>query len=256
MDSTPPTKTRSSVWPWLLLLLVMGACGYAIDTGWGMLQRANDAADHAVTARDEAVKAQRKAEDEKAELQAKLAQAISDRDEAAAKASTLQANLNDTEAALKALKATATSLEDKLKAEIKNGEIKLSQSGDRIQVDLVDKILFDSGEAALSPKGQEVLTRVAAVLKTIDDRQIQVSGHTDDSPIKNEDLKKQFPTNWELSTARACTVVRYLVDKAGLSPTRIYPAGFAYYKPVTPGKTASARSQNRRVEILILNERV
>jgi chemotaxis protein MotB len=234
-----------------LLLLVMGACGYAIYTGWGMLQKANEAADHAVTARDEAVKAQRKAEDERAELQAKLAQAVSDRDEAAAKASTLQANLNDTEAALKALKATTSSLEDKLKAEIKNGEIKLSQSGDRIQVDLVDKILFNSGEAALSPKGQEVLTRVAAVLKTIDDRQIQVSGHTDDSPIKNEDLKKQFPTNWELSTARAVNVVRFLTETGQVPAKHMLAAGYGQFHPIAANANPKGRASNRRIEILL-----
>ena len=102
-----------------------------------------------------------------------------------------------------------------MKDEIAKGDIQLSQSGGKLRVDLVDKILFDSGEAVISKRGEGVLARVGAVLATMDDKQIQVSGHTDSNPI-SEKLAAQFPTNWELSVTRAVNVVRFLEEKANV----------------------------------------
>jgi chemotaxis protein MotB len=82
-------------------------------------------------------------------------------------------------------------------------------------------------------------------------RTLRVDGHTDDTPIRK--VRNLYPTNWELSTARACTVVRYLVEKGNVSAGRIYPAGFSYYRPLRRGGSANARKENRRVEITILN---
>lgn len=174
--------------------------------------------------------------------------------ELAASTEKLKANLEQTEAELARLKATYDSLEDKLKAEIGRGDIRLSQAGGRIQVDLVDKILFNSGEAALSERGQEVLGRLGSVLKTIDDKQIQVSGHTDDSPISSEELRKQFPSNWELSVARAVNVVRHLSEAGGVPPQRLLAAGYGQFHPLTGNATATGRAQNRRIEILLTPE--
>jgi chemotaxis protein MotB len=252
MDTSPPSQqTRSSPLPWLLLLLVMGAAGALIYYGLNALKQAHDASDRAVAARDDALKLIKTLEDAQGGLQAKLAQAQTDLNDAAAKTQALQSNLNETEAQLKALKATTTSLEEKLKAEIAHGDIKLSQSGDRIQVDLVDKILFDSGDASLSQRGQDVLNKVAAVLKTIEDKQIQVSGHTDDSPIKNEDLKKQFPTNWELSVARAVNVVRFLTETGGVPAKHVLAAGYGQWHPIAANANPKGRAANRRIEILL-----
>ena len=113
------------------------------------------------------------------------------------------------------LKGTYDKLEDKMKDEIAKGDIRLSQSGGKLRVDLVDKILFDSGEAVISKRGEGVLARVGAVLAAMDDKQIQVSGHTDSNPI-SEKLAPQFPTNWELSVSRAVNVVRFLEEKASV----------------------------------------
>ena len=87
---------------------------------------------------------------------------------------------------LEQLKGTYDKLEDKMKDEIAKGDIRLSQSGGKLRVDLVDKILFDSGEAVISKRGEDVLARVGAVLAAIDDKQIQVSGHTDSTPDLGE----------------------------------------------------------------------
>jgi chemotaxis protein MotB len=186
-----------------------------------------------------------------ADAQKKLTDLQSERDDAVSKASKLQQNLESTEAQLSKLKATADSLQDKLKAEISRGDIKLSQSGDRIQVDMVDKILFDSGEANLQDRGKEVLGRVAAVLKTVDDKVIQVSGHTDDSPIKDEKLKAQFPSNWELSAARAVNVVRYLTETGKVPARNVIAAGYGQWHPVTTNANPKGRAANRRIEILL-----
>ena len=163
----------------------------------------------------------------------------------------LEQSLESTEAELARYMEEAGSLEEKLQSEIAKGEIKVKQMGERIQVDLVDRVLFDSGEAALSPRGQEVLGRVAAALTSIDDKQIQVSGHTDDVPIKNEALKKQFPTNWELSTGRAVNVVRYLAETGGVKRERLTAAGYGEFHPIASNKTAAGRAKNRRIEILL-----
>jgi chemotaxis protein MotB len=148
------------------------------------------------------------------------------------------------------LKGTYDKLEEKMKDEIAKGDISLSQDGGRLRVGLVDKILFDSGEAAVSKRGEEVLARVGAVLATIDDKQIQVSGHTDKTPISGK-LTSQFPTNWELSAARATNVVRFLSEKAGVPPQRLVASGYAEYHPIANNKTAAGRARNRRIEILL-----
>jgi len=118
---------------------------------------------------------------------------------------------------------------------------------------LEDRVFFPQGRATLSPQGKAILERVARTLNSrYRGHLIRVEGHTDDVPVRK--VRNQYPSNWELSTARACMVVRYLVENGHLNPTRIYPAGFAYYKPVSSSRGELARQKNRRVEVLILNE--
>jgi chemotaxis protein MotB len=148
------------------------------------------------------------------------------------------------------LKGTYDKLEDKMKDEIAKGDIQLSQSGGKLRVDLVDKVLFDSGEAQISKRGEGVLARVGAVLAAMDDKQIQVSGHTDKTPISGK-LTTQFPTNWELSVARATNVVRFLQEKASVPPERLVASGYGEYHPVASNKNAAGRARNRRIEILL-----
>ncbi len=148
------------------------------------------------------------------------------------------------------LKATYESLEDKMKAEIAAGQVLLKQSAGRIQVDLVDKILFESGQATLSEPGKEVLSRLGTVLAQVQDRQIQVSGHTDDSPISDR-LKETFPSNWELSTARAVNVVRHLQQASKIKPQKLIAAGYGEFHPVASNAKPEGRARNRRIEILL-----
>ena len=152
---------------------------------------------------------------------------------------------------LSRVRGTYDSLVKELENEIERGEIKITQAMDRLSVNLVEKILFDSGRAEIKPEGKEVLERVGNILKEITDKQIRVEGHTDDVPIGPR-IAHRFPTNWELSTARATTVVRYLQDTVGLDPVALTAAGYSLYRPVATNEDEEGRAQNRRIEIVLL----
>jgi len=151
------------------------------------------------------------------------------------------------------LKGTYETLVASMKEEIEQGQIKITQLADRLSVSMVDKILFPSGEAEITPEGLEILNRVGKVLKNAEDKIIRVEGHTDNVPI-HPNLQKKFPTNWELSTARATNVVRFLQEKVGINGTRLQVIGMSEYSPVADNKTTEGRSQNRRIEITLLPE--
>jgi flagellar motor protein MotB len=129
-----------------------------------------------------------------------------------------------------------------LKAKLDDKEGDVTSQGKNIAVNFVDEILFASGEATLSPHGREVLGKVGGVLKDLKEQQILVGGHTDDRPIHTA----AFPSNWELSAARAVNVARYLVETAGIDPHRVVAAGYSEFHP--RGKD---RAKNRRIELLL-----
>lgn len=160
----------------------------------------------------------------------------------------LQVQAKDEE--ISKLQGTYEELEKKMQEEIKKGDIRLSQSGGRIKVDLVDKILFPQGDSDLSTGGGEVLSRVGEILANVKDKKIQVSGHTDDVPISDK-LKDKYPTNWDLAAARAINVVRYLQEKAKVPGQNLVVAAYGPYEPISSNKTASGRARNRRIEIVL-----
>jgi chemotaxis protein MotB len=112
---------------------------------------------------------------------------------------------------------------------------------------LTDRVLFDSGAAELKPEAGPVLSKVAQILRQEGAHQVMVEGHTDPVPIHGS----LFPTNWELSTARASRVVRSLIE-GGVPQQRLSAAGYAYLHPIASNNTAEGRSRNRRVEIVLL----
>jgi chemotaxis protein MotB len=113
---------------------------------------------------------------------------------------------------------------------------------------LSDKSYYDSGSAQLRPETKNILDAVDSFLRK-NDNLIRVEGNTDNVPIATS----EYPSNWELSTARAVNVVRYLVEEDQLNPTRISAAGYGQYHPRTDNSTAQARQANRRVDIVLLN---
>ena len=150
-------------------------------------------------------------------------------------------------------KATQTyqDLTKKLEKEIQKGQIQITEMKNRLTMTMVDKIIFPSGSAEISKEGKEVLGKVTAILKEVKDKRIQVEGHTDNVPIVSV-LKKRFPTNWELSTARATEVVRYLQETGGIDPNLLSATGYSEYQPVASNDTDDGRHKNRRIEIVLL----
>jgi chemotaxis protein MotB len=107
-------------------------------------------------------------------------------------------------------------------------------------------VLFDSGKTVIKPAGQTALARVAQVLAGITDRKYQVAGHTDDVPIHSA----RFPSNWQLSTARAVEVVNFLIT-GGMKAQQLSAAGYGEFDPVAPNDTPENRALNRRIEIVL-----
>jgi len=148
------------------------------------------------------------------------------------------------------LKSAHEALVSSLNEQIKKQEITIKELEGGISLSLVDRILFKLGEATLTPQGEKVLAKVGEGLKKIQGKMVRVVGHTDTIPIRKEYLDK-FPSNWELSAARASTVVRYFQDKSGLEPKGMEAVGRSFYQPTAPMDTEKNRALNRRVEIFI-----
>lgn len=130
---------------------------------------------------------------------------------------------------------------------IDGGRLSVSIDRGRMVIQLPQDVLFPSGSATLSSAGRGTLSEVAAVLAELDDRRFQVEGHTDDVPISTA----RFGSNWELSSARALSVVHLLVDN-GVPPESISGAGYGEFQPVASNETPEGRRRNRRIEIVML----
>jgi len=242
-STAPLALKQRSNGPWIVAFLAAAAAGVG---GYWLHQGRQNARQDAAAATQRA----QAAEEAKTELTAKVEKLESEKAELSTAKDELSKDVQAKTGELEQLKGTYNQLEEKMKDEISKGDIRLSQSGGKLRVDMVDKILFDSGEAVISKRGEGVLARVGAVLATMDDKQIQVSGHTDSNPISDK-LATQFPTNWELSVTRAVNVVRFLEEKASVPPKNLTATGYGQYHPIASNKSAAGRARNRRIEILL-----
>ncbi|MGH7252858.1 MAG: OmpA family protein [Nitrospiraceae bacterium] len=154
------------------------------------------------------------------------------------------------EAEIQRLTQTHDDLTKQLQAEIAKGNIKIQQVRDKLTINMLEQVLFDSGQARIKPAGLKVLKQVSDILKTVNDKQIRIEGHTDNVPIGVK-LQDRFPTNWELATARATSVVRYLIDVGGVAPAKLSAMGFADTHPIANNDTEQGRAANRRIEIIL-----
>lgn len=145
--------------------------------------------------------------------------------------------------------SSRASLEEKLNSAIASKNVVISRLQDKLRVDVADKILFDLGSANLLPGGKKVLDELALVLADSDAQTIQVAGHTDDLPIKSGSVR--YPTNWELSAARALSAVRYLEEVCGIQGDKLAAVAHGQYQPRVPNDSAENRAKNRRIEILL-----
>ncbi len=173
-----------------------------------------------------------------------------DKDALQAKVSDLSSRAEKAEQ-LEKTTQTYQDLTKKLEKEIQEGQIQITEMKNRLTMTMVDKILFPSGSAEIGKKGKAVLDKVTAILKDVKDKRIQVEGHTDNVKIVSS-LKAKFPTNWELSTARATEVVRYLQESGGIDPKLLSATGYSEYQPVASNDTDEGKQKNRRIEIVLL----
>jgi len=146
------------------------------------------------------------------------------------------------------LDAVQKKITNSLPTQLRN-QVGFRKEGRGLVVTVVtDQLLFPSGSAEIQPEGAEVLAQVAAAVRDLPN-QVAIEGHTDPAPISTG----QFPSNWELSTGRASSVLRYLASVAGLEPARMTASGYAETRPIADNESTEGRTKNRRVEIVVLN---
>ncbi|HWN95953.1 MAG TPA: OmpA family protein [Methylomirabilota bacterium] len=198
----------------------------------------------------------RKQSVENARIQRALVEAQSAQEKQVSDLAALSNKLSEAEAAIADLKEenehvtkTQHSLEDEMRKALESKDVTISELKGKLTVNILDRILFDSGEAELKPEGQRILEKIAGVLTQHTNRQIHVIGHTDDVP-----MRRKFPSNWELSTARATAAVRFLQERAGFDPRRLGALGYGEFHPIAPNTTVEGRAKNRRIEVVILPE--
>ena len=163
----------------------------------------------------------------------------------------LEANMADLEKEKDQTVQSARGLEDEMKSALESKDVTISKLQGKLTVSILDRVLFDSGEADLKPDGQAVMLKIAAFLAQHPELKIHVIGHTDNVPIRGN-ARTRFPTNWELSTARALAAVRFLTERAGVDPRRVGAVGYGEFRPVADNSTAEGRARNRRIAITIL----
>jgi chemotaxis protein MotB len=184
-----------------------------------------------------------------ADLEKKLAASqarLADMEKQSGQLAAEKERLTAEKAALEQKSAEYERLAGSLKSQIAAGQIEVSELKGKLTVKLKDKILFASGSAAIGREGRGALDNVAEAFKDLQGKNVLVAGYTDNVPTS----PKAFPSNWELSTARAIAVVKYLQSK-GVAPVMLGAAGFSEYRPVAGNDSPEGRSLNRRIEIAL-----
>ena len=160
----------------------------------------------------------------------------------------LQAKLTALQQEKAATGQAAKSLEDEMRQELQSKDVTISKLQGKLTVSILDRVMFDSGEAVLKPGGQSVMRQIAGILAEHPTLKIHVIGHTDNVPIHTA----RFASNWELSVARALAAVHFLTEKAGVDARRVGAVGYGEYRPIADNATAEGRAKNRRIAITIL----
>jgi len=170
-----------------------------------------------------------------------------DKDQMAA----LQSKVTDLEQEMDTAAQMAKGLENEMRSDLESKDVTISNLQGKLTINILDRVMFDSGEAILKPAGESVMRKVAAILAEHHQLKIHVIGHTDNVPIRPE-ARSRFASNWELSTARALAAVHFLTEKAGVDPRRVGAIGYGEYRPIADNATTEGRSRNRRIAITIL----
>jgi chemotaxis protein MotB len=180
---------------------------------------------------------------------ASLASALADNQKARDQMADLQSQVAALQKEKDMAAQMAKGLEDEMRSDLESKDVTISKLQGKLTVNILDRILFDSGEAILKPDGEVVMRKIAALLAEHPGIKIHVIGHTDNVPIRS-----RFASNWELSTARALAAVHFLTEKAGVDPRRVGAVGYGEYRPIADNATAEGRAKNRRIAITILSD--
>lgn len=183
-------------------------------------------------------------------LTVELQKVKEERDQLVAERNRLAQEKEHREKELRAAQDTYGELIDKMRSEISRGEVTISELQGKLTVNLVEKILFDSGSAEIKSGGKEVLSKVGTILNEVKDKEIRVEGYSDNLPISPR-LQSIYPSNWELSSARAISVVQFLRNTLNVPGERLSASGFAEFRPIADNSTPEGRAQNRRIQIIL-----
>jgi chemotaxis protein MotB len=241
------TKQPARAWPgWLAFVFAVALCGAFIWLRHRPIYQQNTALSEEVrTAQGSLAALIPKLE----EAERKVLALEQERNGLSAQHSLLMA---EKQAALDALQRLKDELSSKLVVEVQSGDITITRRGNELVVDVSDKILFDVGKTEIKERGQQILVQVASILAGFKDHIIQVGGHTDSARVVSPELVERYPTNWELSTARATNVVRFLQEHSTIPGDRLLAAGFAEFRPTASNRNEGGRQKNRRIEIVLL----
>jgi chemotaxis protein MotB len=161
--------------------------------------------------------------------------------------------IREKEALIAELKEAQRDLTATLDKEIAAGDVLIQERRGELVIDVSDKLLFDEGQAEISDGGKDLLKQVALSIKRLPPKlRFQVGGHTDSQRVVSPELVERFPSNWELSAARATNVVRNLQELGKVPGHKLIAAGFAQYRPVSTNNTKTGRQKNRRIEIVVV----
>jgi chemotaxis protein MotB len=195
---------------------------------------------------------------EKTDLQAKLGDATNSLSAAQAEnqksqdqINALQSQVADLQKEKESVANTAKGLEDEMRSDLESKDVTISNLKGKLTVNILDRIMFDSGEAVLKPDGEAVMRKIAAILAEHPQLKIHVIGHTDNVPIR-PGARSRFASNWELSMARALAAVHFLTEQAGVDPRRVGAVGYGEFRPIADNSTAEGRAKNRRIAVTIL----
>lgn len=181
------------------------------------------------------------------EAKASLASALAENQNQKDQIVALQAQVAELQKEKETAGQMAKGLEAEMRAGLESKDVTISRLQGKLTVNILDRVMFDSGEAILKPDGQAVMRKIGAILVDHPELKIHVIGHTDNVPIRS-----RFASNWELSTARALAAVHFLTENAAVDPHRVGAVGYGEYRPIADNSTPEGRAKNRRIAITIL----
>ena len=234
--ASPRTNRARTVWLWILLIIVV-ALLLAIAGLWAAVERERRQNALLRSSLDQAART--------------LTEVKSNHSASQQMIVGLRARVAELEKEKEMAVQMARGLEDQMRAELESKDVTISKLQGKLTVNILDRILFDSGEAVLKSDGEAVLRKIAAILAQHPELKIHVIGHTDNVPIR-PGAKTKYASNWELSTARALAAVRFLTEQAGVAPQRLGAVGYGEFRPIADNATAEGRARNRRIAVTIL----